>query len=146
MQSDSRFAVRILSWDAARTAASRIRLVVFVEEQNVPPELEMDEMDAHCDHALAYDAAGNAVATGRLLPDGHIGRMAVLREQRGSGAGRAVLLALLERARSRGMPEAILSAQTHALGFYERAGFTAVGPEFMEAGIPHREMRLALTK
>lgn len=136
--------VRILSWDEARAAAAAIRTSVFVIEQKVPAELEMDDMDAHCDHALAFDAGGNAIATGRLLPDGHIGRMAVLAAHRGSGVGRRVLDALVARAQSRGMREAILSAQTHALGFYEKAGFTAVGPEFMEAGIPHREMRLRL--
>ena len=79
--------VNVLDWNAARAQARRIRELVFVHEQAVPLELEWDEMDAHCDHALAYDAGGAAVGTGRLLPDGHIGRMAVLREWRGKGAG-----------------------------------------------------------
>lgn len=140
----TRHDVRILDWNAARPVASRIRTVVFVEEQGVPPELEMDEMDAVCDHAIATAADGTPVATGRLLPDGHIGRMAVLASHRGTGVGRLVLEALLARARERGMREAILNAQTYACGFYARSGFVAEGAEFMEAGIPHRVMRLRL--
>jgi predicted GNAT family N-acyltransferase len=135
--------IEILGWDAARAEASRIRLEVFVEEQRVPPEIEMDDMDAASVHALAY-REGRAVGTGRLLPDGHIGRMAVLRESRSSGVGGAILERLMEEARRRGMREVILSAQTHAIGFYRRYGFAAAGSEFKEAGIPHQEMRRLL--
>ena len=136
--------ILISDWAGARDEASAIRTSVFVEEQKVPAELEMDEMDAVCDHALARLDDGRAVATGRLLPDGHIGRMAVLPEVRGTGVGRAVLHALMDRARARGMREAILSAQTHAAGFYAKSGFAPNGEVFMEAGIPHVEMRRAL--
>lgn len=110
----------------------------------MPPALEMDDMDALSDHAVARLPDGRAIATGRLLPDGHIGRMAVLPEQRGTGIGRAVLTALMERARTRGMLEVVLSAQTHAVGFYAKSGFIAQGDVYMEAGIPHVEMRRTL--
>ena len=112
-----------------------------MREQGVPLELEMDEQDPRCDHALAYSADGAAVGTGRLLPDGHIGRMAVLREWRGKGVGGLLLLALVEQARSRGQATLRLNAQTHAAGFYRRFGFDISGPEFIEAGIAHAAMR-----
>src|SRR5207302_7418246 len=119
------------------------------EEQGVPAELEMDDQDAHCLHALAYwtdaDAAdGRAVGTGRLLPDGHIGRMAVLKNWRGRGAGRALLRALVDAARRRGDPEVALNSQVQALGFYRAEGFEPVGAVYEEAGIPHQAMRLKL--
>ncbi|NJN40711.1 MAG: GNAT family N-acetyltransferase [Gammaproteobacteria bacterium] len=138
------FSVRIESWPAAREAACRVRYTVFVEEQQVPPEIELDEWDAASEHAIATDASGRAIATGRLLPDGHIGRMAVLRDWRGCGVGAAVLAALLARAGELGIRDAILNAQTHARGFYARFGFAQTGAEFMEAGIPHITMALRL--
>ena len=135
--------IELMDWHAARAEASRIRLAVFVEEQRVPPEIEMDDKDAACVHALAY-AQGRAVGTGRLLPDGHIGRMAVLKENRSLGVGGAILERLVEEARRRGMKQVALSAQTHALGFYRRHGFMVAGEVFEEAGIPHQEMRRML--
>jgi predicted GNAT family N-acyltransferase len=133
--------IQVRDWDEARLEARRIRELVFVHEQAVPLELEMDEQDPRCDHALAYSADGSAVGTGRLLPDGHIGRMAVLREWRGKGVGGLLLLALVEHARSRGHATLRLNAQTHAAGFYRRFGFDVEGAEFIEAGIPHVAMR-----
>jgi len=135
--------IEILHWAAARAEASRIRLKVFVEEQRVPREIEMDDMDAACLHALAW-LDGKAVGTGRLLPDGHIGRMAVLGESRALGVGGAILERLVEEARRQGMREVVLSAQTHAIGFYRRHGFSEEGEVFEEAGIPHQEMRRVL--
>jgi predicted GNAT family N-acyltransferase len=132
--------VRILPWAEARGFASAIREAVFVAEQRVPPEIELDEWDERCDHALAYEAHGRPVGTGRLLPDGHIGRMAVLREYRGRGVGAAILASLVERAKTRGMRQVLLNAQTQAAGFYARFGFAVSGEPFMEAGIPHVEM------
>lgn len=133
----------LLDWESARAEASRIRTEVFVREQRVPAEIEMDERDAACLHALAY-VDGKAVGTGRLLPDGHIGRMAVLKASRALGVGGAILERLVEEARRRGMREVRLAAQTHALAFYARHGFAAVGEVFEEAGIPHQEMRRVL--
>lgn len=136
--------IELLGWNEARADAERIRMTVFVEEQRVPPEIEMDDKDAACVHALAY-LDGRAVGTGRLLPDGHIGRMAVLREWRAAGVGSAILERLVDEARRRGMREVVLSAQTHALGFYARHGFAPMGAVFEEAGIAHQAMRRVLS-
>lgn len=134
------FSIRLSDWDAARPEARRIRELVFVREQGVPLELELDDEDAQCDHALAIAADGAAVGTGRLLPDGHVGRMAVLRQWRGQGVGALLLLALVEQARQRGHRSVRLNAQSYATGFYRRYGFEVTGPEFMDAGIPHVAM------
>jgi predicted GNAT family N-acyltransferase len=135
--------IELLDWTSARAEASRVRTLVFVEEQGVPVEIEMDDKDAASVHAIAY-VDGRAVGTGRLLPDGHIGRMAVLRHNRRSGLGGAILACLVDEARRRGMKVVVLSAQTHALGFYRKHGFLEVGAVFEEAGIPHQEMRRVL--
>lgn len=136
--------IELMSWDEAREKASPIRFTVFVEEQCVPIEIEWDDQDAKSLHALAYSGAGDAVATGRLLPDGHIGRMAVLKEWRGKGVGGAILEHLIGVARARGDQEIELFAQTHALAFYRSHGFAEAGPIFEEAGIPHQAMRKKL--
>ncbi len=128
-------------WASVREQAAAIRHAVFVVEQKVPVDIELDEFDPVSVHALAFDGDGVAVGTGRLLPDGHIGRMAVLRHARGSGVGGALLRALMAAARERGFGEVQLNAQTHALAFYARFGFVAEGEEFDDAGIPHRAMR-----
>ena len=138
------FSVRLCGWDEARAEARLIRERVFVREQGVPLELEMDAWDARCDHALARAAGGAAIGTGRLLPDGHIGRMAVLKEWRGKGVGAALLQALVDQARMRGHASARLNAQISATGFYRRYGFEASGPEFREAGIAHVAMERKL--
>jgi len=132
--------VRIVAWSDARAAAGAIREAVFVAEQGVPAEIELDEWDERSEHALACEDGGRVVGTGRLLPDGHIGRMAVLRERRGRGVGAAVLAALIDRARERGMRRVVLNAQSRAVPFYARFGFAVSGDEFIEAGIPHVEM------
>ncbi len=134
--------IKVSDWTTLRADAQAIRLEVFVQEQNVPAELEMDDMDALCLHAVAYDAAGMALGTGRLLPDGHIGRMAVRKVARGSGIGGALLHALIARARARGDDHVALNAQTHAEPFYTGHGFSRDGAEFYEAGIAHIRMQL----
>jgi len=125
------------SWDTLRHDASSIRQAVFVHEQSVPLELEYDDADAVSLHAVAYDTDGTPLGTGRLLPDGHIGRMAVHRHGRGRGVGGAILDALIDEARRRGHDRLLLHAQTRARAFYETRGFEAEGDEFMEAGILH---------
>lgn len=135
--------LRFGDWTALSADAKIIRFEVFVEEQKVPAELEMDHMDAVCVHAVAYDAAGTPVGTGRLLPDGHIGRMAVRKGARGSGVGGALLQALMAQAKVRGDKQVMLSSQTHAAPFYERHGFKIEGDEFFEAGIAHINMTYA---
>jgi predicted GNAT family N-acyltransferase len=124
-----------------------LRTRVFVEEQGVPPEVERDAADATAVHALSRDAGGRVVATGRLLErDGRavVGRMAVDAAVRGRGHGAAVLDELHRQALARGLTEVELHAQVTARGFYERAGYTAVGGEYEEAGIVHVTMRRAL--
>jgi predicted GNAT family N-acyltransferase len=135
--------IELMSWEQARADASPIRFTVFVEEQGVPLEIELDEHDATSVHAIVFDKE-RAVATGRLLPDGHIGRMAVLKEWRGRGIGALMLTRLIERAKARGDREVVLSAQIHAAPFYAAHGFVAHGEEYMEAGIRHQEMRRRL--
>ena len=135
------FRVRRADWLRDQARLRQIRESVFVHEQAVPLELEWDGIDADCIHVLAEDEQGYAFGTGRLLPDGHIGRMAVLREWRGQGAGSALLLALIAIATERGMSEVVLNAQTQACDFYARHGFIAEGEIFLDAGIPHQRMR-----
>lgn len=132
--------IRCAHWSVLDTDAKTIRFEVFVEEQKVPAELEMDDMDAVCLHAVAYDAAGEPIGTGRLLPDGHIGRMAVRKSGRGTGVGGALLQGLMAQARARGESLVALSAQSHAAAFYQRHGFAIEGEEFYEAGIRHINM------
>ena len=134
--------VRLADWPPMEEAASSVRREVFIVEQGVPEALEWDEHDASSLHALAEDARGEVLGTARLLPDGHIGRMAVRRCWRGRGVGAALLGALVARARARGDTRIALSAQVSAIGFYERFGFVAEGPVFDDAGIPHRRMVL----
>lgn len=139
---------------AQMESALAIRRAVFIEEQAVPEELEIDEHDAPeawevtALHAL-LTLDGEAIATGRLLLEedrrhnAHIGRVAVMAERRRSGAGRSVMLGLQERAREMGYPGITLAAQTHAIGFYERLGYVVRGEVFLDAGIEHRWMDLA---
>lgn len=134
------FGIEAGSWGELGKSARSVRETVFVEEQRVPRDLEMDEHDAASRHVVARDAEGGAIGTGRLLPDGHIGRMAVLADWRGKGVGRALLERLLEEAAGQNLRRLALHAQTQACGFYRRFGFVEEGPEFMEAGIPHRTM------
>jgi predicted GNAT family N-acyltransferase len=134
------FGIATGSWQELGTQARQVRDAVFVDEQDVPRELEMDGHDASSRHVIARDADGGAIGTGRLLLDGHIGRMAVLADWRGKGVGRALLERLLEEAAQRQMRHLALHAQTQASGFYRRFDFVEEGPEFMEAGIPHRTM------
>lgn len=133
--------IRFGDWSALSADAKIIRFEVFVEEQKVPAELEMDQMDAVCLHAVVYDAAGVPIGTGRLLPDGHIGRMAVRKAGRGAGIGSALLKGLMAEARARGDKQVVLSSQSHAAPFYQRHGFTIDGDEFFGAGIAHINMR-----
>jgi predicted GNAT family N-acyltransferase len=141
-------------------AVYALRHEVFVVGQGVPVELERDELDAAADHAVALDAGGAVVGTGRLVDGridqegrlepatagtvGTVGRMAVAAAGRGTGTGRALLDLLVGRAAERGLPAVELHAQVHARAFYERAGFTPFGEAYLEAGIEHLGMRREL--
>lgn len=137
-QSDIRIVLG--TWDKLRSDAVAVRREVFVQEQSVPEDIELDDMDAVAVHAVAYAGEGTPIGTGRLLPDGHIGRMAVRRQARGSGTGGRLLDTLIDEARGLGHRRVALHAQAHARGFYEAHGFRAEGPEFVEADIPHMLM------
>ncbi|BAV97792.1 GNAT family N-acetyltransferase [Lysobacter enzymogenes] len=134
--------VAVEDYAAARPALRAVREAVFVREQNVPLELELDaERDPQCQHVLAFDADGEPIGTGRLTPDRRIGRMAVLSAWRGRGVGEALLEALVARARALGWREVSLHSQASAIGFYARQGFLPFGPRFEEAGgIEHLAM------
>ena len=118
-----------------------VRETVFILEQKVPEEEEWDALDPKSHHVLARDERGRPIGTGRLTPEHKIGRMAVLPEWRGKGVGDALLVALLDKARSLGWTEVKLNAQCSAEAFYARHGFTPYGERFMEAGIEHQAMR-----
>ncbi|MGW5476833.1 GNAT family N-acetyltransferase [Streptomyces sp. NPDC004008] len=148
------FEVRLAEDPADGEACFAVRKEVFVREQGVPEDIEYDAYDADAVHVLAIRQDGVPLGTGRLLygeaaaaknggdPSvGSLGRLAVTREARGLGVGAALVRAIEGAARERGLTAVDLHAQTHALGFYERLGYTAYGPEFPDAGIPHRAMR-----
>lgn len=122
----------------------RVRQQVFVVEQSVPADLERDELDAVCVQVLARDADGAPIGTGRLLPDGRIGRMAVLPGWRSRGVGEALLQALVQAAMNAGLPQVSLHAQLPACDFYARQGFVPEGGRFEEAAITHLQMRRVL--
>ncbi|QOV38951.1 GNAT family N-acetyltransferase [Streptomyces ferrugineus] len=153
----SPYVVRVAEDPADREACLAVRKEVFVVEQGVPQEIEYDAHDTDAVHVLAIREDGVPLGTGRLLygeaaaakaggdPSvGSLGRLAVLRTARGLGVGVALVRAIEEAARARGLTAVDLHAQTHALGFYERLGYVAYGPEFPDAGMPHRAMRRAL--
>jgi predicted GNAT family N-acyltransferase len=137
--------VELGDWETMRHWAAPIRFAVFVDEQKVPENMEIDDWDLQSVHAVAFDARSTAVGTGRLLPDGHIGRMAVSAGARGAGIGGALLKALMDEARRRGHKVAVLSAQTHAVPFYRGHGYRVVGDEYIDCGIPHVDMSCELT-
>lgn len=139
------FALRLADWRTAEAVVMPLRVAVFVIEQGVPPDMEQDEFDAVSLHAVCETPEGRVIGTGRLLPDGHIGRLAVAPDWRGRGCGGQVLDALVGEAQRRGLSEAVLHAQVHAEAFYTRRGFVPEGAVFDEAGIAHRLMRRALT-
>ncbi|MGE0859924.1 MAG: GNAT family N-acetyltransferase [Gammaproteobacteria bacterium] len=139
------FDVRVApaTWADEHARIEHIRRHVFIEEQAVPEDLEWDGEDEAALHWLAW-LGDTAIGTVRLRAGDHIGRMAVLREYRGHGVGRRLLDAAVAHARTAGAREVHLHAQVHALEFYAAAGFIAEGPEFDDAGIPHRTMRRML--
>jgi predicted GNAT family N-acyltransferase len=141
MASEKKLRINFGDWDAVIADAYAIREDVFVEEQQIPLALEFDAIDAQCLHAVVY-AGNDAVGTGRLLPDGYIGRIAVRRAARGMGVGTQVLQGLLDKARERGQRQVTLNAQIQAEPFYAHFGFVREGAPFDEAGIAHIAMTL----
>jgi predicted GNAT family N-acyltransferase len=140
----NRFTIGTCRWTDAADALRGVRHAVFVVEQQVPESLEWDEADATSLHALAVDVDDAPIGCARLLPDAHIGRVAVLAPWRRHGVGSALLCAMLDAARARGDRHVVLNAQVSAMPFYAHHGFVAEGDKFDEAGIAHCAMRRAL--
>ncbi|MEV8453464.1 GNAT family N-acetyltransferase [Streptomyces sp. NPDC052095] len=151
------FTTRTAVGEQDLAACFQVRKEVFVGEQEVPEEIEYDAYDAGALHVLAVAADGGPLGTGRLLHGpaaeartggapgvGSLGRLAVIGAARGLGVGAALVRAIEDAARELGLDAVDLHAQTHALGFYERLGYVAYGPEFPDAGMPHRAMRRTL--
>ena len=153
----SSYVTRVAQDTADRETCFAVRKEVFVVEQGVPQDIEYDAYDADAVHVLAVREDGVPLGTGRLLYGeaaaaktsgdlsvGSLGRLAVTKEARGLGIGAVLVRAIEDAARARGLAAVDLHAQTQALGFYERLGYVAYGPEFPDAGIPHRAMRRSL--
>lgn len=140
------FHVEVCDWanTSDREALLDVREDVFILEQRVPPDLDRDDDDPRCTHVLARTLDGTAIGTGRLAPDGQIGRMAVLRDWRSRGVGTMLLHALLDLARTRKLDMVTMHAQHDAVPFYLHHGFEEEGDGFEEAGIPHQHMRRKL--
>ncbi|MBI5918693.1 MAG: GNAT family N-acetyltransferase [Nitrosomonadales bacterium] len=139
------FTLHLLDWREGESRLRAVRESVFIQEQQVPEELEWDGLDAACRHLLALNAQGEAIGCARITPDAQIGRMCVLPQWRRQRVGAGMLQLLLTDARARRLPEVHLHAQLHALPFYRNFGFVEYGETFMDAGIPHLAMRLLLS-
>ena len=139
--------ILLKSWKEAEVEAFLVRQEVFILEQGVPAELELDELDSSAAHVLVYQDA-HCIGTGRLVnlsaKQAQIGRMAVLAKFRGKGIGKLILQKLVDLAASQGAQDIILHSQVSAISFYEKLGFQAQGDVYDEAGIPHRNMMLTL--
>jgi predicted GNAT family N-acyltransferase len=132
--------VRLATWERDRDAISAVRNAVFAREQGIPQELDFDGTDPTCWHVLAFEPGGQAIGTGRLQKDGRIGRVAVLKDWRRHGVGRALMEGLIRIAAAEGLSEVYLHSQAHAVRFYEKLGFRTEGDAFLEAGIEHYTM------
>ncbi|PSV28216.1 MULTISPECIES: GNAT family N-acetyltransferase [unclassified Photobacterium] len=136
--------VKIVAFDDANKESIRlVREQVFIKEQQIDPEIEFDGLDTQAVHVLVVDGE-QPLGTGRILADGHIGRIAIMKAARGQGLGVKVVQALVNYAKQQGYPRVDLGAQTHAVDFYRKLGFTPYGDEFMEANIPHQAMEQRL--
>lgn len=138
------FTIHPVTWHDAEPLLRAVREAVFMREQGVSAELEWDGLDEGSHHVLALSNTGQAIGCGRIQPNAHIGRIAVMPEWRGKKVGTAILEGLLAYAASLHYPEVDVDAQVQALPFYQRLGFAEEGDVFMDANIPHRKMRLKL--
>jgi len=136
--------IKACTWQKDQAVIRPVREKVYIQEQQVPVELEWDDKDAECLHLLALDHDDHPVATARMTPDGHIGRMAVLADYRHQSIGSQMLRLLCEKATEQGLKKVVLDAQTYAIPFYEKHGFSVTSDEFMDAGIPHKSMQKTL--
>lgn len=140
------FEVKNVNYTGENEQAIReVRDTVFIQEQSIDPDIEFDGLDESAVHAIVYSNA-LPVGTGRILDDGHIGRIAILKAFRGQGLGSKIVLSLIDEATNKGYPRVYLGSQKHAIDFYTKLGFEPFGDEFMEAGIPHLSMEKLLNK
>jgi predicted GNAT family N-acyltransferase len=135
-----------VQWLEAEKQLSKVRTVVFIDEQYVPVNLEWDDLDATAQHLLAVNDANEPIACARILNNGSIGRMAVLKAWRGLGVGSALLKRAIEIHQQHGTQNITLSAQVHAITFYEKAGFEVISQPYLDANIQHVDMRLLVVK
>lgn len=138
------FTVSLVTWHDAEPLLKSVREAVFINEQGVPAELEWDGADENCRHALALSHQGDAIGCGRMLANGHIGRIAVLPPWRKQKVGTAIMEALLAYARTHEYAQVDVDAQTQAVAFYHTFGYRENGEAFMDAGLPHIKMVLPL--
>lgn len=138
------FTVSLVCWHDGEPLLKSIREAVFIREQGVPAELEWDGLDESCRHALALSHSGDAIGCGRMLANGHIGRISVLPQWRKRKVGTAIMEALLDYARAHDYKQVDVDAQTHAVPFYRGFDFVEQGKTFMDAGLPHIKMYLKL--
>lgn len=138
------FTVSMVTWHDGGPLLKSVREAVFIKEQGIAPELEWDNLDETCRHALALSHSGDAIGCGRMLADGHIGRIAVLPKWRKLKVGTAIMEAFLDYARAHDYKQVDVDAQTHATRFYRSFDFVEEGKVFMDAGLPHIKMRLKL--
>jgi len=136
------FVIQVVSWQTHAAALKTVREEVFIKEQHVPVELEWDGLDETAQHLLAWSHTGKAIGCARLPGDGSIGRMAVLKPWRGSGIGNALLNKAVALYRQQNIQNITLSAQVHAIPFYEKSGFEVCSEPYLDANILHVDMRL----
>ncbi|MHC0038686.1 GNAT family N-acetyltransferase [Pseudoneobacillus sp. C159] len=140
---------KVVATEKELNDAFSIRKIVFVHEQNVPEELEIDEFEDEATHFVLYQNNNQAVGAGRfrvLDGIGKVERICVLSETRGTGAGKEIMLGIEKFAKEQGLPSLKLNAQKQAIPFYEKLGYEIISEEFMDAGIPHRTMKKTLSK
>ena len=141
-----KFTVSLVSWHDGEPLLKSVRKAVFIDEQSISPELEWDGLDEECRHALVLSSQGEAIGCGRMMADGHIGRIAVLPAWRKQKVGTAIMEALLGYARAHGYPQVDVDAQTYAVPFYQAFDFAPEGEVFQDAGLPHIKMRRELAE
>lgn len=139
----SKFHIQPVTWASHAPALRYVREQVFIHEQHVPVDLEWDDLDADASHLLAY-FENQPIACARIIHYQSIGRMAVAKEWRNHGLGRAMLFAAIQVCQQHGGKLITLSAQTHAIAFYEKAGFTVCSQSYWDANILHVDMQLTL--
>ncbi|WP_047552153.1 GNAT family N-acetyltransferase [Methylotenera sp. G11] len=138
------FVIAAVTWQTHAASLKMVREEVFIKEQHVPVALEWDGMDAAARHLLAFNSAGEAIGCARLTGDGSIGRMAVLKPWRGMGVGHGLLAKAVSLYRQQGWQKITLSAQVHAIAFYEQSGFKVCSEPYFDANIQHVDMQLKL--